>query len=54
MPAKWKLELPTQLRSQAGAWERAFLFFQKSKLLQKIRNAPVTIVNRTSYVFPTT
>jgi len=40
LPAKWKLELPTQLRSQAGAWERAFLFFQKSKLLQKIRNAP--------------
>ncbi|MCR4291703.1 MAG: hypothetical protein NUV76_02380, partial [Candidatus Kuenenia sp.] len=33
--AKWKRELPMPLRSQAGAWERAFLFFQKSKVLQQ-------------------
>ena len=36
-PIYYKQVAPTEL------WERAFLFFQKSKLLQKIRNAPLSV-----------
>ncbi|QII10582.1 hypothetical protein KsCSTR_12030 [Candidatus Kuenenia stuttgartiensis] len=44
MLAEWKRELPIPLRSQAGAWERAFLFFQKTKVLQKIEFMAVIFV----------